>query len=1023
VSNSKRDCAGDRTQSGRAEKSRQDAGATTGFALNPEQRTAVEHGEGPLLVIAGAGTGKTRVITERIRNLLECDPGLAGENILGLTFTDKAAGEMKYRVRKSVGERAEGVWLSTFHKFCLEKVLLVANPALQAIEETDHWILLRRNIAELELEQFKRLAEPGEFLNDFVKFFSRCQDELVSCDDYQKYVDGLKRSYAARKRGLEPDVRLLEEEEIARQEELARAYRVSERLLRERNLITFGAQLMQTVELLRSDAALLGQLREQFRYILVDEFQDTNIAQLELLYLLAGEPRNIVAVGDDDQAIYRFRGASFGSFTIFLKRFCGVSEGSLAAGRNQHLVSLTQNYRSTQRILRVAGQLISNNEKSPLLPPKKLTTENPDGEKIRVAEFGSPEEEAHWVTSEIERLHGPGNPWRNFAVLYRMHVHRDKLLEALRRRGIPFVIKRFSILSSTIVRDLLAYLRLIATPSDNVACARVLAAPYWGLEPRDVVRLAERAEKNGRRPISDELDAAQAELPFSREGSRLPELVGMLKRLRHVALRVPATALLDELIRGLGVASLPSDADHFYIARLAEFVKAWEQKGEEKKLRDFIEYLDFFRQARGEVWLEDQPSDDAVQLMTVHTAKGLEFSHVFILHLNKRDFPAPQRQVVFEFPAELMKEEKPTGDFQVQEERRLFYVALTRAKQRLTLTTIVNKYKKPSPFLDDFLMEPKIQKYDAVQSSPKVVLPPAEEVVAPAPEPDGSLPLFAGLGASETRAYSRVALWAKSYFPPAGEPLQLSASAIEQYEQCPMKYLFEKAWRIRGGPSAAMTFGSAMHTTIKEFVAEMRKRRKISFDEVAAIYEREWQSAGYSDDYHEEEYRKEGRKQLQRFVASFQAAPPDVLYQEKSFEVPFDHDVIVKGRIDQVNRIGEDVVEIVDYKTGTAKDFKKVDKSLQLSIYAIAGEEVLELRPARLVFYNLTTNEAVATARDTKALAKARQTVAEVADRIRAQDFAPKPGFHCRSCDFEPLCPAHEQLISIAPMARSITVG
>jgi DNA helicase-2/ATP-dependent DNA helicase PcrA len=991
------------------------------FELNDEQRTAVEHGEGPLLVIAGAGTGKTRVITERIRTLLERDSELQGENILGLTFTNKSAGEMLHRVKKAVGERADGVWLSTFHKFCLEKILLVANPELKPIEDVDHWILLRRNIGEMELNQFKRLADPGEFLNDFVKFFSRCQDELVSCDDYQRYADGLRRSYDGRKNLLEPDAQKLEEEELTRQEELARAYRVSERLLRERNLITFGAQLMQTVELLRSDKALLEKLREQYRYILVDEFQDTNIAQLELLHLLAGDRRNIVAVGDDDQAIYRFRGASFGSFTIFLKRFCGVSDTKLAAGKKKHLVSLTQNYRSTQRILRVAGEVISSNEKSPLLPPKKLKTDNPDGEKIRVAEFGTPDEEAHWVASEIERLHSPGNPWRNFAVLYRKHTHRDRLLEALRRRGIPFVIKKFSILSSTVVRDLLAYLRLIATPSDNVACARVLAAPYWGLEPRDLVRLAERAEKNHRRPLSDELDTAQSELPFSREGSRLPELVSTLNRLRQSARRTTTTKLLDDLIASLQLAPLPSEADRFYLDRLVEFVKGWEQKSDGKKLRDFVEYLEFFEQANGDIFLEDEPFDDAVQLMTVHSAKGLEFPHVFILHMNKRDFPSGPRPVVFEFPAELMKEEKPTGDFQIQEERRLFYVALTRARQRLTLSTIVNKYKKPSPFLDDFLMNPQIQKFDAVQSSPKVIIPPAEEVAAPAPDSDGSPQLFGGAVGADTRAYSRVALWAKAYHPPVAEPLQLSASAIERYLKCPMQYMFESMWKIRGGPSAAMTFGNAMHTTIKEFVSELRKRRKISFDEVRAIYDREWSSAGFSDDYHEEEYRKAGREQLENFCRSYAAAPPEVLHQEKPFELHFEHDVIVKGRMDQVNRIGENEIEIVDYKTGKAKDSKKADDSLQLSIYAIAAEEVLELKPARLVFYNLTTNEAVGTTRDAKALAKAKQTVAEVADRIRAKDFGAKPGFNCKYCDFEPLCPAHEQLISIRPVTGKAT--
>src|SRR6201987_2076199 len=559
------------------------------FALNEGQRAAVEHGDGPLLVIAGAGTGKTRVITERIRNLLESDAELAGENILALTFTDKAAGEMKYRATKSVGERAEGGGLGTFHGFCLHKILCETDSKGRSIDDVDHWILLRRNIGELQLEQFRRLAEPGEFLSDFVAFLSRCQDELVRCDDYQKYVDGLRRSYEGRKKQLEPDAQKLEEDELARQEELARAYGVSERLLREHNLITFGAQLTQAVELLRSDAALLEQLREQYRYILVDEFQDTNIAQLELLYLLAGDRRNIVAVGDDDQAIYRFRGASFGSFTIFLKRFCGVGDSRLAVGRNKHLVSLTQNYRSTQRILRVAGEVISANEKSPLLPPKRLKTDNPDGERIRVAEFGSPGEEAHWIASEIERLHGPGNPWRNFAVLYRKHTHRDKLLEALRRRGIPFVIKKFSILSSTIVRDLLAYLRLIAIPSDNVACARVLAAPYWGLEPRDLVRLAERAEKNHQPLPSDELAGAQNEAAFKAGAVRLPELVSMLNGLRQTARRATTTELLDDLIRSLEISPLPSEADHFYMERLAEFVRAWEQRSEGKKLRDFVE--------------------------------------------------------------------------------------------------------------------------------------------------------------------------------------------------------------------------------------------------------------------------------------------------------------------------------------------------------------------------------------------------------------------------------------------------
>jgi DNA helicase II / ATP-dependent DNA helicase PcrA len=777
---------------------------------------------------------------------------------------------------------------------------------------------------------------------------------------------------------------------------------------------------MQAVQLLRMDATLLQSLCDQFHYILVDEFQDTNIVQLELLWLLAGERRNIVAVGDDDQAIYRFRGASFGSFTIFLKRFCGVTEKNLTEGVRQFIAPLTQNYRSTTRILRVAGEVISHNEKSPLLPPKTLVTENPDGEKIRLAEFAHPEEEAHWIASEIERLHVPGNPWRNFAVLYRKHTHVKKLIGALQHRKIPFVIRKFSILTSTVARDLLAYLRLIAVPSDNVACSRVLAAPYWKLQPRDLVRLAERAQKNRRRSLNDEMDAAQSDLPFSSEASRLPELVSFLARFRQMARKIPTSGLLDQLISALELAPLPFEADRRYLERFVQFVKDWEQKSDEKRLRDFVEYLDYFSEAGGDICLDEESADDAVQLMTVHSAKGLEFPHVFIMQLNKNDFPSNARPVKFEFPPELMKEERPAGDFQIQEERRLFYVALTRARQHLTLSHVNNKWKRPSPFLEDFLRNAKIQKHDTARSAPQVIVPPSEDATGAAPEPSDPAQLFFPTAGRDenARAYSRVAVWAKAYHPPATEPLQLSASAVECYCKCPMQYLFQNMWSIRGGPRATMTFGSVMHTTIKEFAGGMAKNGKFSFEDVMSVYDREWYSLGFPDDYQEEEYRKAGREQLRNFHTSYMAAPPDLLHQEKSFELHLDHDVVVRGRMDQVNRLGSKEVEIVDYKTGKPKDAKKAKDSLQLSVYALAAEEVLELKPERLVFYNLTTNEAIATERDAKALAKTKQTIYEVAGQIRANEFPAKPSFLCIYCDYRPLCPAHEQLISIQPAAE-----
>jgi len=258
-----------------------------GIQLNPEQRAAVRHGEGPLVVVAGAGTGKTRVITERIRYLLDTQPDLTGKEILGLTFTDKAAAEMKHRVvaaarerGESDAERAESVTLSTFHSFC-NTLLQELDPDLKPIDKIDHWILLRRNLPLLQLEHYRRLAEPGQFLADFVDFFSRCQDELVTPDEYQSYAAKQAENFQRVRGAMPEDERRIRDEEIAKIQEIARAYRASDLLLRERKLLTFGTQIMDAVLHLRANESLPETLHSPYRYIPDDEFQHTNIAKLE----------------------------------------------------------------------------------------------------------------------------------------------------------------------------------------------------------------------------------------------------------------------------------------------------------------------------------------------------------------------------------------------------------------------------------------------------------------------------------------------------------------------------------------------------------------------------------------------------------------------------------------------------------------------------------------------------------------------------------------------------------------------
>src|SRR3984893_18386869 len=978
--------------------------ADAGLKLNDAQRRAITHVEGPLLVIAGAGTGKTRVITERIRHLLQSDPNLSGENILGLTFTDKAAGEMKARVVKTGGERTKAVTLKTFHAFC-ESLLKGTDPQSRMLDKVDHWILLRRNLSRLQLDRYRRLAEPGQFLNDFVEFFSRCQDELVSCEAYQQYADGLAAKLQSERAELDADTLAEREEAVAREQEIARAYRASEELLREKKCSSFGTLITGAVALLERDSALRAALQNRYRYILVDEFQDTNIAQLRLLELLVNASKNIFAVGDNDQAIYRFRGASFGSFKLFLERFAGWREGQ---DSTKFRVSLTENYRSTPNILRVATQVIGQNTVSADFPKKVLSPNKPEGEKIRIVELATPEDEARWVAGELERIHKAGRRWRDFAVLYRAHGHRDELVRELARRKIPFVISRLSILEHPLVKDVLAYLRLIATPYDDIATARVLAAPAWQLTPPDLVRFAESARKERTR-VYDVLQTQQPPLPFDPSHSALIELLEFTTAQRKTMKRRDARHILADLFEWLEVYQRAPEQDRDYVKRLAEFVKEWEDKSDTRKLPEFIEYLDFFEQANGAICLEEDAPGDAVRLMTVHGAKGLEFSHVFVLRVNKNKFPQPERPHVFEFPPALMKEGAPEEQFHNQEERRLFYVALTRAEDRLTITAITEKKGRVPPFVEDILMDPGIQRRDVLQLAPK---PAAIALNGTRPaEATATGSLFAP-PVERPKIFSRIANWAETFLPPSPEPLELNPSAVDSYRKCPQKYLFAYLWSLQEGAKATLTFGRVMHATIRRAMAEFKKGNRLAFEEVQRLFETEWSVSGFEDEYQEGEYKKDGLEQLRAFHQAILDELPEILELEKTFALPVENNVVLKGRIDQINLLGRKDVEIVDYKTGKPKKDSEVRRDLQLSIYAIAAKEILELNPVRMVFHYLQDNSRQETPRTAKQLEEALKTVQEVAADIRAHSFPAKEGFICRSCAYRPICPAHEETLS-----------
>jgi DNA helicase-2/ATP-dependent DNA helicase PcrA len=778
-------------------------------------------------------------------------------------------------------------------------------------------------------------------------------------------------------------------------------------LLREKKRVSFGSLITGAVALLETDAALRESLQQRFRYILVDEFQDTNIAQLRLLELLAGESRNIFAVGDNDQAIYRFRGASFASFQLFLQKFAAWAGGDSGKFR----ISLTENYRSTPNILRVATQVIGQNAVSADFPKKFLSASRTEGEKIRIVELASEEEEARWVANELQRIRAAGRRWMDLAVLYRQHAHRDELVRELAARKIPFVISRLSILDHPLVKDVLAYLRLIARPFDDIACARVLSAPAWNLQAKDLVRLTERAAKKRGTALYDALQAPQSELPFDGSKAKLAELLEYLSEQRKTMKRRTAREILPELLAWLEVRQRASEQDYKYVARLTEFAREWEPKSDTRSLPEFLEYLDFFEQAGGVICLEDDVPADAVKLMTVHGAKGLEFPHVFVLRVNNKKFPATERPRVFEFPARLMKEGEPAEQFHIQEERRLFYVALTRAQERLTLTSLTEQKGKVPVFIEDILMDPALRRRDVRQMMPKLAPPRGDAATKDKPG-SASGELFPA-SSGPAKIFSRIADWAEAFHPPAAEPLTLSPSAVNGYRTCPQQYLFGYLWSLKEGPRATLSFGSIMHNTVRRFLGELRKGNKLPFEEVQRIFETEWRSAGFEDEYQEAEYKKDGIEQLRAFHEATMAAPPQVCEQEKRFELPLENNVIIIGRMDQVNSLGRKDVEIVDYKTGRPKKDSFAKKDLQLSLYALAAKEIFEWNPVRLVFHYLQNNQIQVTTRDAKQLEEAQNMVQEAAADIRAGQFPPKPSPSvCRSCAYKPICPAYEQELS-----------
>ena len=997
------------------------------FLPTDDQRRAIEHVHGPVLVVAGAGTGKTTVLARRIAHLIQTEAARPDE-ILAVTYTRNSAAELIRRVaailypnldqqpslypelnRSKAAKKllSDGLQTHTFHGYCY-KLLHDAGATFALLDDKDLFILLRRRIGEMKLEHYIKAATPGKFLEELLKFFSSCHDELRTPADYDNYVARLERHEIPLPR-MEKSRRaqdMSEEEILGRCREVARAFRFAEELLHKEGLGTFGHIMTRAVDVLMRRKSVLERQQRHARFILIDEFQDSNVAQIKLASLLAGEQANVFAVGDPDQAIYQFRGATSDAFDHFLQTF-----GPDRVER----VTMSANRRSTPPILRCAYQVIKCNPAIVAVdsgsPRQPLTCARADRDArlanaaaVEAIVHNGNEQEAGFVADTIQAMqkNRPELRLSEIAVLYRSHFCRELIVAELTRRDIPVRVRGADLFDTPDLRDALAVLRILDS-SHPVALFRVAALPQFQVDParfRDELALAGR---------NFYAEALLENVPGG------PQVVETIRAARQHILDA-SNALAPALEIAQRAFGLP---DSMPLRRLCNFASRWLEKPKQivgnGTLNDFLPYITSFREAKGmlvEETDEDDPVaalepgelataplEDAVQLMTVHAAKGLEFPCVFVVRVATNSFPSGYKESLVEFPQHLRSRPPSKAILRLchdQEERRLFYVAMTRAMNELYICGKAGRENKQSA-------PPKGYMRDLV-SYASAALRGAIECRMLSPEA-----CIAEIHAAAAEPALQVSEWTQ--LPPRqdGRLLELSASSLQSYDNCPLAYKLRYDWRLPEDASAPMQFGNAIHLALKAYFDGVRAGRPLAEDSVIACFLDEFGKAKIDDEVQRNLYTEQGREQLTAFLRSPLARPANqVLETERLFKVEIGG-AKVKGRFDRVDGFANGDIAIIDFKTGKAKTQDDADDSLQLSVYALAAAKALGRTVASLAFINLENGAAVESRRTPKQLSEAEEEVRTIAAKIAAGEFDPRPSGNCFRCSYQTICPTQEK--------------
>ncbi len=915
--------------------------SATSPALTTEQRAACAELEGPVRVLAGAGTGKTTVIVERFCRLLEA--GVPDASILVMTFTERAAAEMQQRIEARTARVPPAV--GTFHATALRWLQETRGgglrPGFRILTGADRWIALRELMWEVGNPALVGAERPDDLIAPLLQLQERLKQELVP----------LERVRAWASRQEDPDERALY---LA----AAQLFQLSDRRAGRRNHADFDDLLLRCVRLLERAAGVREAFRRRYPWILVDEYQDTNTAQERLVELLAAPDGNVTVVGDDDQSIYRFRGASRASMERFLERFPGA-----------HTLTLGANRRSAVPIVRVARAVIEQDQDrfpKPIVPGR---LEDGDG-PVELHHYADGSEETAGVVRQLIEVHAAGRRWSDLAVLVRTHGIARPLLEVLAAAGVPYEHRGGGgLYLRPEVRDMIAYLRLLLDPGDLHALGRILGRPPLMLDLPSVFTYL-RAEEGGEPDALGPLHRLRAWAPTKAWATTLLEVVSEGDRLgvEDVLFRLmESTGHLDQLVR----VARPTEVRRILAAagRFAELVGDFASSHPDQSLRAFLEHLDLVLLSGIDEPLPPAAGEDAVQVMSIHQAKGLEFHTVLVPALVEGRLPHTRRANGIELPAAVVEAPVRGREDHVAEERRLLYVGLTRARERLVLSR-AERYEgsrswRPSRFLEG--------------------IPVIEEEIPPSsPEP--------------TAQKQREPL-------PKGSPPRLSYSAITSYRECPRQYWYRYHLRLEAVPTVEAQLGSVVHQVLED-AGRLRSRGEgLGAERLRGLYDEAWSDRVPADPRRHAVMRALGWDLLRRAHERGDLDPPP-----SHIEARFDIDLdgwSLHGFIDRVEPAAGGGSRIVDFKTGRPLSATELRRELQLALYALGARLGLGLDgPLTLEIAYLRRGERIQIPVDGSLLRRAEGIGKEVARGVQSGEFRARPQpRRCALCPYRMTCP------------------